>query len=419
MIKKVGKFIISFKFAIILFIVIATYSIIGTVLPQGAAVEFYLEKYQTFGNIIVFLQFNKVYSSFIYRTLLFLFLVNLTGCTINLLPSQLRRLSDEYFPGPLKDTENLWNEKMDMENFKLSLGKKGFKIKDTEKGFKASKHKFGVLGPSVTHLGILIIILGSFLGNMFAQEGFVNLLPGESNTFSEYGFTLKVDDFYLGFREDGTTEQYYSELKIIEKGEEVKSKKIWVNNPLNHKGLNIYQSSFGWVSNLVIKDKEGNVLEKKMLKNNQQHFYQPKHLTVYLYGFYPEFGIDQMGQPQTISQQMKDPHYAVVLYEFNNYIDSYIVEPGRPIPYDDIEIVFEDSKMYTGLIYRKDFGYYFVMLGCLLMFLGLFLSFYFYPKFVLVEEERVLPITRQNIWGFSLQIKNIIASNNKIKKGEI
>ena len=419
MIKRIGRFMISFRFAIILFILIATYSIIGTVIPQGVGPEFYLEKYHTFGNLMLLLQFNKVYSSLIFRFILLLFLINLTGCTVKILPSQIKRLSKENFSRAGNNSENLWSEDIDIEKFKNLLKKKRFIIEEKEDGFRAAKHRIGSIGSSVTHLGIIVIILGAFLGNIFAKEGFINLLPGESSAFNDYGFSLKLNDFYLGFRDDGTTEQYYSELSVFEKKEEVKSQKIWVNNPLNYKGLNFYQSSFGWISNLVIKDKEGNIIDKNVLKNNQQHFYQPEHLTVYLYGFYPNFNIDQMGQPISTTQQLKNPHYAVVLYQFNDYIDSYIVEPGQSISYKDIEIIFEDSTMYTGLIYRKDFGYYFVLLGCLFLFMGLFLSFYFYPKYVLVDDGTIFAVTRQNTWGFNMQIRNILSSTDKILEEEL
>ncbi|MFA5576197.1 MAG: cytochrome c biogenesis protein ResB [Tissierellaceae bacterium] len=419
MIKRIGRFLISFRFAIVLFIAIATYSIIGTVIPQGVSPQFYMERYQTFGNIMMILQFNKVYSSLIYRILLLLFLINLTGCTLNLLPSQLKRTKDSYFPSPRRDSENLWAKGQDIGAFRQGLVKRNFKIYDTETGFKAAKNRLGVLGPAITHLGIIVIILGSFLGNLFAYEGFVNLMPGETKTFAEEGFSIQLEDFYLGFRDDGSTEQYYSDLKLIEDGSQVDFKKIWVNNPLDYKGLSIYQSSFGWVSNFKIKDAEGRELDEGILKNNEQHFYQPKHLTIYLYGFYPDFSIDQMGQPMTASHQLKHPHYAVVLYEFGNYIDSYITEPGQAIIYEDIEITFEDSFLYTGLIYRKDFGYYFVLIGVFFLFLGLLLSFYFYPRFLLVEEESILPITRQNIWGYTLQIKKLLQTNDELKKEEV
>lgn len=419
MMNKIWKFLTSFKLAIVLFILIATYSIIGTILPQEAASEFYIENYNTFGNIIVLLQFNKVYSSLLFRIILLVFLINLIGCTLNLLPSQIKKLNKEFFLYPESKAENLGNEKINLIKFKADLEKKGYKIVDTDKGFKAGKHRIGILGSSVTHLGIVIIILGSFIGNIFAQEGFIYLLPGESYAFQEEGFILKLDDFYLSYREDGSTEQYYSDLKISESGKETKAQKIWVNSPLNYKGLNFYQSSFGWVSDLKVKDKEGNILVENTMRNNQEHFYQSEDLTIFLYGFYPDFGVNQMGQPYSLTQKMLHPHYAVELYESNNYIDSYILESNQPIKYKDLEIEFGNSRMYTELIYRKDFGYYFVLLGCLIMLLGLLLSFYLYPKFIIVDGQSIFPVTRQNSWGFGLQIKKLLQSGFEIESEEI
>lgn len=103
----------------------------------------------------------------------------------------------------------------------------------------------------------------------------------------------------------------------------------------------------------------------------------------------------------------------MVLYEFNNYVDSFITSPGEPIYYEDLEISFEDSTLYTGITYRRDFGYYFVLIGCLFMFLGLFLSFYFYPRFIIVDEETILPATKQNLWGYTMQLKNLLSSTIK------
>lgn len=411
MLKKISNFMISFYFAIILFIVIAIYSVIGTLLPQGVGSQFYLENYSTFGSLMLTLQFNKVYSSLIFRTLLLLFIINLLGCTLKILPKQIKKTKKEYFPVAGDKSNNLFREGLDLIKFKKSLKDKKYSIEETENGFRASKHRFGILGPSLTHLGIIIIILGSFLGNLFAEEGFVNIMPGQTVSFEDYNFSLKLDDFYLTYRDDLTTEQYYSELKVLEDGQVAKEEKIWVNKPLAYKGLNFYQSSYGWTSKISIKDKDGNLLEEDNLKNGENIFYQPEHLTVLLYGFFPNFTLDKSGKPISITEELENPHYAVVLYEFNQYINSYIVEPGMPLVYNDLEIVFDNSSMYTGLIYRKDFGYYFVLLGCFFLFLGLLLSFYLYPKFIMVEENTIIPITRQNTWGFTFKLKKILGLN--------
>lgn len=417
--NKYIKFLTSLKFGIILFLIIAIYSIIGTVIPQGMANEMYLQQYKTFGNLMMLLQFNQVYSSIIFRIIVLLFVVNLVGCTLNILPAQLNRMKNTYFPSSHTKNENLWEEGTDLQSFKKHLKKNRFSVVDREDGFYAAKHRIGNIGSSVTHLGIIIIILGGFIGNLFATQGFFNLMPNEMKTFEKQNFSVVLDDFYLGFREDGTTEQYYSEFSIFEDGKKVKAEKIWVNNPLSYKGLELFQSSFGWVNKLVIKDKDDSVVYEGLLKDDQHYFYQPEHLTVYLYGFFPDFDINQMGQPFTKSQKMVSPHYAVVFYNFNEYVESYIIEPGQPITYNDVKVEFVEPTLYTGITYRKDFGYYFVLLGCLILMSGLMLSFYFYPKYILITPNSILPITRQNSWGYNIQVKGILEKSQNQSKGDI
>ncbi len=408
-INRFTRFMTSLGLAIALFIMIAAYSILGTVLPQGLQREFYIESYSTLGNIILLFQLNKVYSSWIFRILLSVFLINLTGCSLKILPSQLRRAKDDYFPHPKVDGESFDTGEAETVAFRDMLKKKRYSIKTTDNGFKASKHKFGSLGSSVTHLGIIVIVLGSFLGNYFADEGFFNLVPGDIRPFPDYGFSMRLDDFYLGFRENNSVEQYYSEVTILEPGKENKSEKLWVNNPLKYDSLSFYQTSYGWASRLKITDLSGEVSETKLLRNGESYFYQPSHITIYLYGFYPDFNITGAGEPFTMSERKINPHYAVMLYQFNQHLGSYVLEPGQPIEMEDYNISFDDSVLYTGITYRKDFGYFFVLAGSLLMLMGLIMSFYMYPKFVLVEDGKVIPVTRQNSWGFNFQIKKMLS----------
>ena len=418
MLKRFTDFLTSLKFGIILFLIITVYSIIGTVILQGMEVEFYLHQYKTFGSLMVFLQFDHVYSSIIYIVIVFVFIINLVGCTLKILPVQLKKMKNTYIPAKGKNNPNLYENGMDIENVKDVLKKKKFKIIDKEDGAYAVKHRVGHIGSSITHLGIVTIILGAVIGNMFVQEGFVSLVPGETKEFSEHGFSLELNDFYMDIREDGSIEQYYSELTVYEDGQNIKEEKIWVNNPLNVNGMYFYQSNYGWASNMQIKDKDGSLLFESTLKDNPHTFYEPENLTIFLYGFFPDFSMDSSGNPVTLSQQVKNPAYAVVLYNQESYVDSYILNPGEPIEYNDLTIEFVDSVLYTGLQYRQDFGYYYVLIGSLILTLGILLSFYFYPKYILISSDCVIPVTRQNIWGFTVKIKRILKEQNK-GKGEI
>lgn len=413
-IKKIIQFLTSLKFAIILFVLIALYSIIGTVLPQGQSSDFYLNNYKSISSIIVLFQLNDVYSSIIFRALNSLFILNLVGCTINILPGQIKRMNKDYYPKAIQHSDNLYTEGLDIQRFKGKLRKKKFSIFEKDSLYIASKHRIGNIGSFITHLGIVVIIIGAFFGNLIDKEGFTNLLPGNIKAFEDRGFSIRLDDFYLGFRDDGTTEQYYSDISIIEGNKEIRKDKIWVNNPIKYNGLNFYQSTYGWASKLQIDDKNGQV-DTKLLRNGESYFYQPLHLTIYLHGYYPDLHIGDGGNPFSMTEMEKNPYYAVILYHYNENIASYVLEPNEAIEYEGVKFEFTDSTLYTGITYKTDGGYIFILIGSFLLLLGLVLSFYFYPKFILIEEGSIKVRVRQNYWGFTHMIKNYI---NEINKAE-
>ena len=379
-------------------------------MPQGLAAEMYIERYPSLSNIIMTLQFDHVYTSVVFYVLLALFVVNLVGCTLKILSSQIRRTNKEYIMSPRNNAEELYQPGLNQDLLRQSLQKQRFSILEKEDGFVASKHRFGHIGSSITHLGIIVIIIGSIIGAVFADEGYFNLMPGDVKSFPEYGFALRLEDFSLGFRENGTVEQYYSKVSVLKADQPDKEATLWVNQPLAVSPLNFYQTSYGWASRLKIVNGSSEILLAKVLRNGESAFLQDNHMTVYLYGFYPNFTITSEGQPLTMTEEVKNPHYAVILYEFGEHVGSYIVEPGQPIERGEYQISFQDSVLYTGLTYRKDFGYAFVVAGSLLMFLGLIFSFYLYPKQVQVTSNSVKVMTRQNPWGMTFQVKKLVES---------
>ena len=63
-----------------------------------------MENYYRFRNLIVLLQFHN---SLVFMLLLFLFLINLIGWTIKILPAQLGGFKKAFFPLPNTNIENL------------------------------------------------------------------------------------------------------------------------------------------------------------------------------------------------------------------------------------------------------------------------------------------------------------------------
>ncbi|NLN84264.1 MAG: cytochrome c biogenesis protein ResB [Firmicutes bacterium] len=409
------NFLTGLPFAIILFILIALYSVIGTVLPQGMPADFYLSRYPQFSSLILAFQLNKSYSSIIFFILLGLFVINLVGCTLKILPAQTKRSKSDYKAYAPQSAEELYLEGTDLKELQKRLEGERFAISENEEGYIAHRHRFGNLGSSVTHLGIIVIMIGALVGAIFAEEGFINLLPGDLRNFEEHNFALRLDDFYLEFRDTGAVEQYYSEVTVLRPNQPDEKATLWVNNPLAVKPLNFYQTSYGWAGPLKITNAEGEVVLAKMLRQGEEAFFAEEHLTVYLYGFYPNFTLTSQGEPLTMTEELKNPHYAVILYEFGQHVGSYILEPQQVAEHKDFEIFFDEAKLYTGLTYRKDFGYIFVLLGSLIMLIGLVMSFYFYPKNIIVKSDSIKIASGKNSWGLNFKIKKIIS---ELEKGD-
>ncbi len=407
--NKFQRWLFSLHLGIVLFILISIYAVFATLLPQGLPVAYYLEQYH-FGAVIIAFGLHDAYSSWIFRLFMMLLMINLTGCTIKLIPSQRKRYLPDFSPSPKPNAENLWNELLIFDQVKNKFSKKGFKWFQKDGETWGVKHRFGVFASTVTHIGIIIIVMGSFVGNFFAQEGFFNLIPDEQAVFHENNFSVQLDAFYLDFREDNSVKQYYCDLTVLRNGESVKETTIWVNRPMKFNGIQFYQASYGWASRLKITDNEGNEAMNRFLRNDESVFFEPAHLTIHLFGYFPDFAMGHNEMPLTMTEREVNPHYAVVLYHFGEFVDSFIMNPNQSFTYQGYEITFSDSVLYTGLIYRRDHGYYFVLLGCFLLMIGLIMAFYTYPKYILMRKNELYAVTRQNAWGFSMWVKNQLKS---------
>ncbi|MDY0303306.1 MAG: cytochrome c biogenesis protein ResB [Sphaerochaeta sp.] len=407
---KIIRFASSLKVAIVLLILIAAYIVIGTLLPQHGDPSLYLERYPRAGSLIIALSLDKAYSSLIFRVLMALFSLNLTLCTVISMKGQVKQLDKGFFPS--FQSEEFVIEDVEREKLLAYCNRRRYTIADDGTVIKAGTYRFGVLGATITHIGILVLFIGAVIGSRSASDETVNLLPGNQHRFEKQGFTITLDDFHMTFQESGAVQQYISTLTITDDDGTTTSEALWVNKPLHHKGLGFYQANFGWASNLQIADDSGAVVAGGLMRSGYSYFYQPSHLTIYLYNYYPEMGIGHQDQPVKMSEREIDPYYAVILYEFGEPVGSYIVAPGDHIHYKDLHIYFTHSVAYTGLLVRKDLSYPIVLTSFIIMLIGLFISFYLYPRFISYEGGKVVTSSRRNGWVFHQNVKSALANKD-------
>ncbi|MCK9286647.1 MAG: cytochrome c biogenesis protein ResB [Sphaerochaetaceae bacterium] len=409
-VKKIYSIVSSLGVAIVLLILIALYIIIGTLIPQHMDAAYYTQRYKDVGKFLIAMSFDDVYASAIFIVLTILFSINLITCTITSLRGQFAQSKKTFSPATATHGHRI--EQIPLDDARAYFQKRHYQIEQQDIGFTASKYRWGVLGAAITHIGILIMILGGVIGAMTAQEASVNLLPGNEVSFDEKQFVLRLDDFNIEFDENGSISQYVSDITIIDEDKTELKRTMWVNNPVSHKGVKFYQASYGWISYLTITDRETKeIVDEQYLRNNSNYFHQDSHLTIYLFKYFPELAIGNDQQPINLSEREINPHYAVILYEFGNPIGSYIVGPQEVIPYGQYDISFVHSQTYTGLLFRTDPSFVVVSLGFIFIVLGMVVSFYLYPRFVSFTDGVLITYSRKNNWVFAQSVARRLQGN--------
>lgn len=391
MVDYIWKKLTSIKLAIYLFIIIAGLSIIGTVFVQNRPPQEYIRLFGVVGyRIMEAIGLFDVYHSFWFRFLLILFSINLTLCSIERIPSLIRSLKIPTFLlnkdrfSSLPFNRELKVKMLDVDKIRNVLIEEGYSIREKSDGgiisLEGRKGALSRLGPYITHIGILIIVIGAYIGSLFGFRASVNVMEGESTNMVydqmkkvpiPLGFQVKCADFSIVYY-PGTNvpKDYYSDLEIYENGTLKTKKRIEVNSPLIYKGIRFYQASYGIggvkeaIFTLKLNGEEMEIslkpMEEKKINDN---------LTLILEGFREDFrGFGPTAIVRVI-QDGKTKRFPV----FKN-----IPDPGfhPSIKGGTLTLKDADFVYYTGLEVTKDPGTNVVWLGCIIATLGMIIAFY-------------------------------------------
>jgi cytochrome c biogenesis protein len=269
--RELVPLLADLRLAILLLLAIAIFSVSGTVIEQGQAIDFYQANYPEhpalFGfltwKVILILGLDQVYRTWWFLALLILFGASLTTCTFKRQLPALRWFSRTW---------NFYSQPRQFQKMALSaelpqgtidgltplLNQRRYKIFQDGDKLYAHKGIIGRIGPIVVHAAMLITLVGSIVGSMtgfFAQE----MVPsGETfqvrNIFDAGPFAaaqipkdwaVKVNRFWIDYTPSGTIDQFYSDLSVLDKtGHEIDRQTIHVNKPLRHKGVTLYQADW-------------------------------------------------------------------------------------------------------------------------------------------------------------------------------
>jgi cytochrome c biogenesis protein len=405
--SQVNDFFASVKLALVLLFALAVTSIMGTVLPQGEPLEFYVHSYSPWAaKLIQIFHLYDMYHSWWFQWLLLLLTVNLIVCSIKrfsttwkLVKAAPRSVSKDLFDS-LPFSNKLYFKKKDFnpEGWleSLSLYHMGTpKSLETPKGkaFYLERGRFSRFGVYLVHSSILIIFIGSLIGSIYGFKGFLELREGEgrdrivlkgTETPKMLDFTIKLDQFSLSFYPNGMPKEYRSDLSFWEGGQEKEKAIVRVNDPCTYKGITFYQSSWDQSPSAIKIALQKGSQETKLTLNmhlrvpipDSPYTLQAVRFTNNLSDFGPALGLLLLKG----EEEMASGWILVNQRGFHgNRLGEFIVR-------------IEDMKKryVSGFQVNQDPGVWFIWIGASLMLLGFIVAFYLSHQqvWVWIQEEK-------------------------------
>ena len=269
--SQVLNWLSSLKIAILLLLLVAISCAAGTLIPQQETDQFYYDNFDENplfgiikGNILLFFEFNHIFTSFWFLFLLIWLGLALAVCSFRRqLPLLKSALSWIDYKSPrqiaklsISQTIVTNSSSKSLEQLIVNLKKEGWNVKETDGRIAARQGVIGRVGPILIHLGMILLMLGATYGSLNGKTIEKFLAPGRSidlvNKNKENGLTIELQKFKIERDPQGRAEQYRSTVKIIEQNGNNQSQEISVNNPLRYKGLTLYQADWS-IAAITIK----------------------------------------------------------------------------------------------------------------------------------------------------------------------
>lgn len=390
------------RLAIVLLLAIAIFSISGTVIEQGQAVPFYQANYPEdpalFGfltwKVLLTVGLDHVYKTWWFLALLILFGSSLTACTFTRqLPALKAARSWKYYQKPRQFEKLALSTTVALpssDGVAAALEQQKFKVFQEGDAIYARKGIVGRIGPIVVHASMLLILLGSIVG---AMTGFMaqQMIPSGSttpvNNIVQAGpwaksqiprdWAVKVNRFWIDYTPDGTIDQFYSDLSIVdEQSQELDRQTIHVNKPLKHKGVTLYQADWS-IAGVKVQLNNSPVLSLPMRS-------LPSVAGGRLWGTWVPTNPDLSSGVALVTPDMQG---TLIMYDRDGKMTG-TVRAGSSVEVNGVTLKVIDVVGSAGLQIKADPGIPLVYAGYALLMLGVIMSYVSHSQiWVLLENQ--------------------------------
>jgi cytochrome c biogenesis protein len=406
--KRIHKTLANLRTGIVLLILVVIASALGTFVLQRPATDADKLARTYSPQALLWLDrlgLTDVFHAWWFLTLLTLVTLSIVFVSLDRFPNAWRfyarpyRKTDSHFRSALPNKVELpvRNAEDGLNAAERALKRLRWPVErvagKNEPSLYCERSRFSVMAVYVIHASLLLIFCGGIIDGIFGYSGFMALQRGQQVNQIELRngakktlpFSIKCYGAGQENYADGSPKKWWSKLAVIQDGKEVQTKEIVVNDPLVHRGLRFYQSSFGPTGNLdglkVLATPENGTGREITLRMNEP-VELDANTTVTLAEYVPDFFIrdnqvfKRSDDPQNPAFRLQVVNKAsgddAKLWLFPAYGDN---AQGQETSYS---FAFRGMQMgyFTGLEVSHEPGQWLVWAGCLLMGAGLFVAFY-------------------------------------------
>ncbi|MDM3850087.1 MAG: cytochrome c biogenesis protein [Aphanizomenon gracile PMC627.10] len=439
--REILPVLTDLRLAIILLLVIALFSVSGTVIEQGQLPDFYQSNYPEHPALFGFLSWkviqvvglDHVYRTWWFLSLLVLFGTSLTACTFTRqLPALKAAQKWKYYEEPRNFTKLALSAELEgvcLSSIPPILQQKSYRIFQETNPEKddilyARKGIVGRIGPIIVHIGIVAILLGGIWGAMtgfMAQEMITSGDTFQVKNIVDAGawssqdvlknWSVRVNRFWIDYTPTGGIDQFYSDMSVLnDDGQEVNHEKIYVNKPLRYHGVVFYQTDWG-ISNVRVRLNKSPIFQLPMVQLDTKGRGR-------IWGTWIPTKPDLS---EGVSLLAKDLQGMVLIYDAQGKLIN-TVRAGMSIPVNGVNLQIIDIMGSTGLQIKFDPGIPIVYTGFGLLMLGVVMSYFSHSQVWALQKGKTLYIggkTNRAQVAFEQEILAILdqlSSVNNVKK---
>nr|YP_009237461.1 c-type cytochrome biogenensis protein [Wildemania schizophylla]AKS28508.1 c-type cytochrome biogenensis protein [Wildemania schizophylla] len=392
------KLLSNLQFSIVMLLVIALFSVIGTIIEQNEEPVFYRTHYG-FSNehlsllnwkSIEFLGLNHIYTTWWFLTILLIFSLSLFVCSLSRqIPSLQHARRWHFYKTPSQFKKFAGGQEIQetqlnllasyLQNYNYHLFQQGQSIY----GYKGL---LGRLAPIFVHGSIILLMAGSVLGLVsgFSAQEMVpsgelfrlqNIIASGKFSYVPQEFSARVNNFNIEYNSDSSISQFFSNISVLSHdGTELKKSTISVNTPLRFHGLTIYQTDWDVIAIRIRIDYSGAVqipLKKVILPNSNKIW----------------VGLIAQSKERQLSVVLTDLQKKASIYNENGQ-QIMDINIGDGYEIDGTFITFLNTIASTGLQIKSDPGIPLVYSSFFLLITSISVSYISYSQIWVIEKNQ-------------------------------